>query len=394
MSNATDKYEKMLETNRLRQKRFYEKNKNKISDKRKEKRDEINRIYKEYKKNKENHNDNVIQNDDNHVIQNDDNNYDEINEEEKTKPLTINNEPLTIENVNKIIDNMTFNNSTKQLAPNTKRKYKSCIKQFFNIFDESDDLRDAYKSPITIIDLIQNAPFNNKLDVITTILKLLNSGIIKDYPKDDYDILNDYYNELNQENKIKRQNKINNENDKVENIEELHKKIIDKYGKNSKENIIFMLYKEIPKRDNFHLKIVENEKDANDKSINYIFVPSSKNALIKVIIYEHKTKGLYESNFEKLSRDLSNIIRDYINKNKLEVNDYLFNNKKLGPFIKNMFNKIGIDSIKGTTDMRRLVVSNLLSNPNTTVEQANQLSRTMKHRITTQQQYKRQVKKS
>ena len=59
-----------------------------------------------------------------------------------------------------------------------------------------------------------------------------------------------------------------------------------------------------------------------------------------------------------------------------------------------MFNKIGIDSIKGTTDMRRLVVSNLLSNPNTTVEQANQLSRTMKHRITTQQQYKRQVKKS
>ena len=51
MSNTTmDKYAKMLETNRLRQKRFYEKNKNRISDKRKEKRDEINRIYKEYKK--------------------------------------------------------------------------------------------------------------------------------------------------------------------------------------------------------------------------------------------------------------------------------------------------------------------------------------------------------
>ena len=392
MSNAADKYAKMLELNRLRQKRFYEKNKNLISDKRKEKRDEMNRIYKEYKKNKENNNDNnVIQNDDEHVIQNDDNNNNEINEEEKTEPLTTQNEPLTIENVYKIIDNMTFNNSTKQLSPNTKKKYKSCIKQFFNIYDESD-LRSAYRSPITIIDLIQTAPFNNKLDVITAILKLLNSGIIPNYPKDDYDILNDYYNELNQENKIKRQNKINNENDKVENIEELHKKIIEKYGRISKENIIFMLYKEIPKRDNFYLKIVEHEKDANDKNINYILVPINKNAPVKVIIYEHKTKGLYESNFEKLSKDLSKIIREYINNNELEVNDYLFPNKKLGSFIKNMFNKIGID-IKGVVDMRKIVVSNLLSNPNTTVEQANQLSRTMKHKISTQQQYKRQVKK-
>ena len=57
-----------------------------------------------------------------------------------------------------------------------------------------------------------------------------------------------------------------------------------------------------------------------------------------------------------------------------------------------MFNKIGID-IKGVVDMRKIVVSNLLSNPNTTVEQANQLSRTMLHKISTQQQYKRQVKK-
>ena len=390
MSNTTmDKYAKMLELNRLRQKRFYEKNKNLISDKRKEKRDEMNRIYKEYKKNKENNNDNnVIQNDDEHVIQNDD----EFNEEEKNEPLTIQNEPLTIENVYKIIDNMTFNNSTKQLSPNTKKKYKSCIKQFFNIYDESD-LRSAYRSPITIIDLIQTAPFNNKLDVITAILKLLNSGIIPNYPKDDYDILNDYYNELNQENKIKRQNKINNENNKVENIEELHKKIIEKYGRISKENIIFMLYKFHTKRDDFYLKIVENEKDANDKNTNYIIVPINKTAPLKIKINQHKTSGIYEADYEKVNKDLSNIIREYIHKNKLEVNDYLFPNKKLGSFIKNMFNKIGID-IKGVVDMRKIVVSNLLSNQNTTVEQAHNLSHIMKHRITTQQQYKRQVKKS
>jgi hypothetical protein len=58
------------------------------------------------------------------------------------------------------------------------------------------------------------------------------------------------------------------------------------FGKNSKEHIISLLYKEVPVRDDFHLKIVDKNYNTNDTN-NYLVL---KNKLLDVIINSYKTE--------------------------------------------------------------------------------------------------------
>jgi hypothetical protein len=230
--------------------------------------------------------------------------------------------------------------------------------------------------------------YANKSDIILSILKLLNIYIIPNYSKTLYTKINEIWTKYEQLKKQQINDKITSPEHEVERIEDVQKKLTETYGINSKENIVFNLYIEATKRDDFgQIKIVPSIKNCNTTD-NYIIIP--KRGIISIFIQQHKTQGKYTAEQEPLSIELSAAIRIYIKNNN--ITEILFTEPKLSPFLKKTMKKIGFPKITGTTAIRHLIVANKFRNPDLTVEQATSLSKTMKHKPATQMDYVRNVK--
>jgi hypothetical protein len=359
---------------RIRSKRYYEKNKAIIAERRKARRLEVLEIVKRNNEEPREAAPTGIK----RVIK-------------KPRIKIVEGQPLTLVLCNQFFDNqMTYSSSDKILQPTTINKYKKNIKQFFNLTGENN-LRSYLENPERIYNLIDKAKFAiaSKVDIIVSILKLLNNNIIPNYPKAKYDLIDGYFRKFKGESDTNRKSKITDEKLAVDSLQTLEKLIRDKYGVNSKEHIIIGLYKEVPKRDDFYLKIVETKpKTLND---NYIVIPKKGN--ISVIINIHKTGEKYQAETENLSASLSSEIRAYLLAQKLKPNDYLFTNKKLGPFIKTMFAKVGKPEINGPTALRHSIITTTLNKPGLTVAESRKLAETMKHSPAVQGLYNRVLKK-
>lgn len=378
---STDNYmmEAIRKYNRERAKKYYDANKGKIAEQRKIRRQERNDMLKQCKGMTVEKTTEVAPVETPKVVK------------KKFKIKITPNQSLSLVLCNQYFDNnMTYSSGDKPLQPSTVLKYKKNIKQFFLLTGEND-LRPYLNNPEKIYEIINNAKLSiaSKVDITVSILKLLNNNIVPNYPKAKYDLIDGYFRKFKAESDAHRKNKITDEKHAIENFDSLAKIIKDKYGVNSKENIIIGLYAQIPKRDDFYLKITD--ATPKSKNENYIVVP--KKGTVEVIINQHKTGEKYTAENEKLSSSLSNEIRAYIAKNNLKVGDYLFTNKKLGPFIKAMFAKVGKPEINGPTALRHSIITTTLNKPDLTVEEANQLAKTMKHSTNLQQLYKRVEKK-
>jgi hypothetical protein len=389
MSDLT--IDKIRQQNRERQKRFYEKNKVKILQSNKEMRQK----YKQSTTDKEN---NVPP-----LAPVEDVEPELPNTSSLVKiPIAKRNRPAKKENNDKLdkpalqyaISNFQWvkKGMVLPLADGTKERYNKNLNQILKLL-KTNDLTLFYNTPQKYINVILDCDLGilNKVDLFVLTLKLLNHGIIPNYPKYKYDILNDEYLKIKKESDSVRTGKTTSDETAVDNIDTLRDLIVNEYNSGSKEDIILCLYTEVPKRDDFHLKIVVNETDTTE-NINYIIVPNKKTANVSIFIKRHKTDGKYDAEVEPLSTELSNKIRNYLTKNELKTNDYLFKEAKMGTFIKSMFAKVGKPNIKGSTELRKTIISNVLNNKETTVEQAGQLAKTMKHNIQTQQLYKRKIK--
>jgi hypothetical protein len=394
MPTPEERYQQALLKNRERQRRFYEANKEKIKEKKKLiYRRGTETIATDDKENTPPEDERELPND-SELVPLGKNDADKRKEILKAlnKKITDKTRKLDYEIVKDFISTLTHNDTDVPLAETTKGKYAKNMKQFFNLY-KKDDLREAYDKPQTIISTINESTLGilSKVDIFTAILKLLNGGIYPKYSKQKYDLLNDAYLTVKKESDIHRKNKVGNEQLAVDNIDTLTKLIQKKFGEGSKEDIILQLYREVPKRDDFYLEIVHDEK-TTEANVNYVIVPKQTNKNVKIFIKRHKTDGKYKPEIEPLSSELSSKIRAYINSNELADGDYLFREKKLGPFIKTMFGKINKPAINGSTELRKIIVSNVLSHESTTIEQAQTLANTMKHNIQTQQLYKRPVR--
>jgi len=143
------------------------------------------------------------------------------------------------------------------------------------------------------------------------------------------------------------------------------------------------LYSEITLRDDFILKIVPSIQET-DENENYIIVPIKDK--LTIIINNYKTSNKYGEIKVKLSTSLSNLIRDYMSKEKLGNNDYLFGNKNLSNFVSNINKKIGIKG--GINEYRKMSVTDLI-NSKPTAQQRQKLAEIMKHAPLTQLKYLR-----
>jgi hypothetical protein len=168
-------------------------------------------------------------------------------------------------------------------------------------------------------------------------------------------------------------------------FKEYLEKVKDEYGVISKFYVLSKLYSEITLRDDFILKIVPSIQETNEEE-NFIIVPIKDK--LTLIVNKYKTSK-YGQIKVKLSTSLSNLIRDYMSKEKLSYNDYLFGNKNLSTYVSKMNKKIGVNA--GINEYRHMSVTDLL-NTQPSPEERQKLSQLMKHSPITQIKYLRKNK--
>jgi hypothetical protein len=347
------KREHILQKNREAQKRFYDKNKNEIKQRKKEC----------YKKLKQKYNS-------------------IINNEPINEPVVIDlPEPVVIDLPEPIITKTTktkkTNKTTKSnftidkiieglnkldINPNTKKKYIGDISTLMRI-TECNDLEKCLKKPNEIFKYLDeattknNTPYsiNSKKGYIQSILFVVDKLGINLNNK----IKNVYIDKFNSYKILSSKQSEEKNNDTIIDFNTYLDLVKTHYGENSKNYVISKLYEEVPVRDDFHLKIVPNDVQEENDTNNYLVIPSkitTKNKMV-VVINEYKTKNLYGTLKFVLSKQLENIILKYIKENKLNIGDYLFGKQKSNSDFISKQNKIlGITG--SINNFRRMTINN------------------------------------
>ena len=180
------------------------------------------------------------------------------------------------------------------------------------------------------------------------------------------------------------------------------KKIKERFGENSKEYLISLLYNEATLRDDFILKIVPSIKDTKDDNENFIIV-SEKEQNLTLIINHYKTREQYGVIKIRLSIGLSRMIRKYIQVENLStsgrpglvpegrMNDYLFGNKNLSTFVQKMNKEIDVNG--GINLYRKMKISEMYKkyDGNPSAEERINLSNLMVHSPILQTRYLRKI---
>ena len=244
----------------------------------------------------------------------------------------------------------------------------TCLKSFKKIKKALED------SP-QIQNPTQKYGVNSKRGFVQSILFVLDKFNIQLKPeiRKQYD---DYYSELKIESSNITKMRQNDPTYAVMMYPDYLQKIKEKFNETSKEYLIARLYSEVVARDNFgNIEIIDSPRQKNKLTDNYIVVPRSKTAPVKVIIQSYKTIRFYGVKTITLSTDLSNLIRQYITKNGLTKKLFPTNTKGLSSFVGTMNRKIGVSGSINT--LRQMYATTILSNKDITPAERLELSNTM-----------------
>lgn len=360
--SAEHKLQRIKDQNKARAKKYYEAHKEVISQRRKENRIKINKIVEEA--------------------------------QPKLPPAVAKKKELrlqTVADVIKSLKEIDVDNDNKTNINNTK--------QLIHILDITD-INKAFNDSKKVIQKIENATLkrdptkfyttNSKKGLYQTLLYLLDTFniIIPEKSRNAYEDKHGIY---------KVQSHMDNEEDKKEEVmswNEYLDSVAEEYGKESKQYIIASLYKLSGFRDNLQLKIISNENESADNKINYIIVPGpipDKRKRYTLILNVYKTDKKYKSDTIKLTKELSNLIRKYMEANDIGYGQYLFGKSLLSGYISKFNQKLGLHIT--INKYRKMVVSNAhAENPNMTAEDRVKLAYKMKHAPQTTDHYLHGVK--
>lgn len=168
------------------------------------------------------------------------------------------------------------------------------------------------------------------------------------------------------------------------------KLVEDKYGKDSKMYIISRLYRQFSARDDFQLVIVSSIEEATDFNTNYFITNGKtfpKDHQYTILLRNFKTNNLYKPIEFTINSDLSRVINEYMIAHQLREGNYLFGDKKLTKYISEMNKKIGV--IGGINTYRHMAVSEFLEDEDITTEERVKKARLMAHSPLVQLRYLR-----
>ena len=170
-----------------------------------------------------------------------------------------------------------------------------------------------------------------------------------------------------------------NEN-KIPTFEDYEKKVIETYGDQGKEYMITELYKDTGARDDLILKVVQNKNEVSGEH-NFLVINKAPNAI--VILNKYKTIKKYGKKEDKISVQVSNVLRDYLKNNKIGYGDYLFNAQSLSQIVSKMNKKMKFDGMGAINLYRKMLTTDVHKNKESTIQDKLALAKKLKHSLKT-----------
>ena len=317
-------------------------------------------------------------------------NKDKILEKRAVKKNSINNSKINIIEFN--LGTMTKNiqESVKIDNEYTRKSHLNRIKSFFEI-QKKTTLNLFEFQPI--IDNMKISTYGKKDNVYKTSSKknILESFL---YCLDNFvhlelslrEKFQDYYLSVKVIAIQELEDKKTNPDNAVISWEEYEKRILEKFGCESKQFLIIQIYHEILGRDDFDLWVISDSKCINDdKTKNYLI--KKEDDKYEICMQSYKTSKGKEPLFFQLSCKLCCLITNFIKKN--DIKEQLFQTKqgKNSSWISDMHKKISVPGSINT--IRHIIISSF--SQNMTPEELVQLSKKCFHSVSTQPFYKRQI---
>ena len=350
-----EKMERRRELGRLRSKKFYENNKEKVLSRMKEYNKSIQEKYQNIIKNIQPTEPEIEtqQPQPQNENENDDETFYITPKKKQTKKIV-----YDLDTTLDLMEDLEYN------SINTKATHMRNIKTFFKITD-CNDLNKCLKNFKRIVNFFDTHISNTgdiystnskKVFVESILLVIDNLNLtVSQSLKQKY---RDYYNLLKIKSSDEADKKAKSFDFSIISFPNYLKLNGDVFGKDSKEYIISLLYKEVPVRDDFYLQIVDKKYNTNDKN-NYLVL--KKNNLLDVIINSYKTDKKYGQLTFHLSKALSKNILNYMKSNNIQLGDHLFGKSKTNTdFISKMNKKLNLKG--GVNYFRKMTVSGLLKN--------------------------------
>jgi integrase len=155
--------------------------------------------------------------------------------------------------------------------------------------------------------------------------------------------------------------------------------VLKNFGRVSQMNLLTNMYYDTTVRDDFHLKIIKRADEATDATINYLVLPRQGDRKCTAILNVYKTQKKYGTNKFDFNETVSELLREYIEKEKINDGEYLFKQKKLSTFFSTNLKKVGIMDIT----LRTLRVMTRTAAQDKPTEEQVVLARRMGHSIAT-----------
>jgi hypothetical protein len=292
--------------------------------------------------------------------------------------------------------------SQQDYPERTIKTYTSDIRRLFKI-TECETILPCLKKIKKIIEAIEMGLYDtNKSYSINTIkqtlqvLLIIINKILKNDPtytnmnfEKIIDKISSKFQEYKELSSIENNEKVDKE--VVPTFSEYLEKVKKLFGTDSKEYLVSLLYSIFTVRDNFkNMKLIRTEAD-NDGVNNFIFFFNNQ---FKIFINKFKTQGSYKKLMYVYNpknadeQELKKLMNNYINKNLIMYGDFIFGKSPISDFVSSMNNKLGYSS--GINLFRHMKVTETINKFNS-FDERYKLTKQMGHSIGTQQKYKRNI---
>lgn len=418
---AQAKYNKVLEQARIRQKKWYDLNKPKVLEKKKQEwkklRSEILGI------NHSQYNQNAIINEPSSDEQHYDHTQEDNNYHNDTQQQTVV-EPTAMPKLRKSgrpkVVMVTIQHIISSLEEKIRKKEFTAkdkegtintrlgdMKTIQRIMPNCKNFKKCLEKPDELIDSIKNADkknenrrnpdastkykTNSRKTYFATILWVIDTFHI-DLPNE---VKQKYIQTLELlKQKSTQEHDLKKQNSEYINFNTMLEKIKIKFGKESKEYLLIRCYDLICARDNYcKMIIVENKNEISDEDkFNYMIIPKDKKKNCIIFLQEFKTNGRYNNAEEKCNMDLSKLIREYVQAKKLNYGDFIFGKTSLSKFIGFILDSIGAKRENEAINyLRHSKLTTEFLTKNLTDEEKAILMDKMKHSFVTQYEYVRKL---
>jgi len=284
----------------------------------------------------------------------------------------------------------------------TMNTYIIHIKRFFVLTCHENDLIQCLKHYQAICDIIAKGQYGDKqvygvssIRGVFQICLFVMDNFLKDYfTKEEFDTIHDYiltfYNKSSAD--VERQTEIKAENEFVPTLEQYIQLASDKFGPESEQVLIAMLYSNFTVRDDFKIRILASESHIENDNENYVIYEINQPFIF--IINKYKTQNKYNQLKFTLSKSPSHVLldwhlRNYMTQKGKRNGDYLFGKSGLS-FRVAKTNKILGFANGGINLFRHMRASEHFGDEFNYMDREN-LASEMGHSISTQKQYKRNL---